>query len=804
MKIRKNDNRKFEIRKQFLSGALCLSWLSQTTLSINLSVFSLIFVSSTLLSFAQNNWLQQYNPVWTTPSKNASESMPCGGGDIGLNVWVEGGDVMVYMAQSGTFDENNTMPKLGRLRIKLSPNPFADKGFKQELQLANGSIFINGNSSNSPVELKIWVDVFKPLIHIDIEAKKNITAQVDYETWRFADHQPKKRENNGNSYKWAAPDALTTYADSVRYEGNGVLFYHQNLAHTIFDVTVAQQGLESVKTQLYNPLDKLIFGGYLFADNFAPIGISDGKYADTNFKSFGVKSIKPGKSHCITVVLQHGKFSDAESWLKATTTLAQQSVKTRKSDYQKTSQWWQAFWERSFVVIDPDKKLADSAPWEVGRNYQLFRHMLGCNATGNYPTKFNGGLFTVDPYFTDSTMRFTPDFRNWGGGTFTAQNQRLVYWPMLKSGDAALMKPQFDFYQRLLKSAELRSQFYWKHNGACFTEQMENFGLPNPSEYGWKRPADYDKGMEYNAWLEYEWDTVLEFCQMMLDTRSYAGSDIVQYLPLIESCLTFFDDHYQYLATQRGRKTLDGNGHLVLYPGSACETYKMAYNANSTIAALQTVTDALLALPDAVLSVDKKAHWQQFRNRIPPLTFRTIDGITILAPAKLWERVNNTETPQLYPVYPWGIYGLGKAGLDTAINTYKYDADAVKFRSHVGWKQDNIWAARLGLTDEAKELTLKKLGNSGRRYPAFWGPGFDWVPDHNWGGSGMIGLQEMVLQTVGNDIWLFPTWPADWDVHFKLHAPNQTTVEASLKNGKVEFVKVWPEGRAKDVIIKLR
>ncbi|NDW13903.1 hypothetical protein D0T50_13615, partial [Bacteroides sp. 214] len=32
------------------------------------------------------------------------------------------------------------------------------------------------------------------------------------------------------------------------------------------------------------------------------------------------------------------------------------------------------------------------------------------------------------------------------------------------------------------------------------------------------------------------------------------------------------------------KKDLDDNGHLVLYPGSACETYKMANNASSTIA----------------------------------------------------------------------------------------------------------------------------------------------------------------------------------------------------------------------------
>ena len=34
------------------------------------------------------------------------------------------------------------------------------------------------------------------------------------------------------------------------------------------------------------------------------------------------------------------------------------------------------------------------------------------------------------------------------------------------------------------------------------------------------------KALEYNAWLEYEWDTVLEFCQMILETARYDSLDI--------------------------------------------------------------------------------------------------------------------------------------------------------------------------------------------------------------------------------------------------------------------------------------
>jgi hypothetical protein len=74
---------------------------------------SLLFFSSLLLSsllFAQTE-LDQCNIVWNSQSKNSGESMPCGGGDIGLNVWVENNELLFYIAKSGTFDENNTLGK---------------------------------------------------------------------------------------------------------------------------------------------------------------------------------------------------------------------------------------------------------------------------------------------------------------------------------------------------------------------------------------------------------------------------------------------------------------------------------------------------------------------------------------------------------------------------------------------------------------------------------------------------------------------------------------------------------------------
>lgn len=762
----------------------------------------LAFVPLALLlncfAHAQQTISPAYNPVWTTQSKNAGESMPCGGGDIGLNVWVEDGDLLMYAARSGSFDENNGLLKAGRLRIKLFPNFLPRADLKQELHLQEGYMTLSGSMPNLSGVVRIWVDVFSPVVHIEVTSNKKVSVLAAYETWRDEDHALRKRESFGTSWKWAAPAGTITRRDSIRFRGNEVLFYHHNQSPTIFDATVAQQGLDSVKHLLYDPLKDLAFGGSFSGMHFVPAGTMPGIYSGNPYKGFYLKSKSPAKMHELTLQLHTAQVGSIQVWQQSLDSLKAATTARASTAFATTQAWWKQFWQRSFVYLDKDK--GNGPAWEMGRNYQLFRYMLACNAKGIWPTKYNGGLLTVDPVFTDTAQRFTPDYRNWGGGLHTMQNQRLVYFPMIKNGDWDMLQSQLDFYMRILPNAEMRSKVYWDHAGACFTEQMENYGLPDYAEYGTKRPAHFDKGVEYNAWLEYEWDTVLEFCLMMLEEQRYTGKDISRYIPFIESCLRFFDEHYQWLAKQRGAKALDGNGKLILYPGSAAETFKMAYNASSTIAALTVVTNRLLQLPVNYGTADQRAYWQALSNRIPPISYTQFNGHTTIAPAQSWERVNNTESPQLYPVYPWGIFGVGKPGLDTALNTWRYDTFALKFRSHVGWKQDNIFAARLGLKGEAWQLATLKLQNSGRRFPAFWGPGYDWVPDHNWGGSGMIGLQEMLLQTDGRKIFLFPAWPKDKDVHFKLHAPYSTTVEAELKDGKLLNLLVLPESRRADVV----
>ena len=713
--------------------------------SCGLLAYTSLYAGKTVADYKPKDY------VWTTQSQNSSGSMPCGGHDVGMNVWVENGDILFYVSKSGMLDENNTLLKAGRFRLNIKGQPFSGTDFEQRLCLDDGAIYIKGKG----ISIRLWADVYQPKVFVEMNATHKADATLSYESWRYKDRPVTKAECQQGSYKWNIPADCTTFADSIKAAKSSIDFWHTNRSYTVFDYTVSREGLDAIKDELYNPIGGKTFGGSITMPGFKFTGTSTGTYASTDYKAW---------HYSATGIRQATVSIDLYTGETASTALS-----AKKSKAQSTK-WWHQFWQRSFIT-------AEGEGAAMARNYELFRYMLGCNAYGEYPTKFNGSLFTFDPVYADPKCPFTPDFRKWGGGTMTAQNQRLVYWPMLKSGDTDMMKAQFDTYLRMLPNATRRTKFYWNHDGASFSEQIENSGLPNPTEYGKHKPGD-DPGMDRNAWLEYQWDTALEFCSMIMQAHKYSGMDIAEYEPLIRQTLIFFDEHYQYIAKKLGVKPLNADGKLMLYPSSGCETYKMAYNPSSVIAALKTVMEQWIEYKGDSLN--------NFLSRIPPIPLRTIEGDTCIAPAIVWARIQNIETPQLYPVFPWRVYGIGRDNLHIARNTYLKDPHAVEMHSTKGWKQDNIWAACLGLTDEAFKLNKEKLADGPYRFPAFWDPGYDWAPDCNKGGASMIGLQEMLLQEKPDGgLLLFPAWPKNINAKFRLKATGGRTVEAEIKNGTI-------------------
>jgi hypothetical protein len=61
----------------------------------------------------------------------------------------------------------------------------------------------------------------------------------------------------------------------------------------------------------------------------------------------------------------------------------------------------------------------------------------------------------------------------------------------------------------------------------------------------------------------------------------------------------------------------------------------------------------------------------------------------------------------------------------------------------------------------------------------------------------------MLMQTdpYSNRAYLLPAWPRDWNVKFKLHAPQLTTIEGEYRDGAMKSLKVVPESRRADVVV---
>lgn len=767
--------------------------------------------------------------VWTTPSSNPAESMPFGGGDIGGNVWVENGDVFFYLQQSGCFSDNGEYLKLGRWRVSMTPNPL--KGFKtfnQTLNLRDGYIsFTIGNDSVN-VHLNIWVDIPTRSVQLAIASDKNINLTVSYENWRTRTYVL-ENDNHGRFGAYALeyyPGELRKGLDNVSYTDEGIMFYHRNSPSALSpQLMISQQGLEEYKGFIVDKNSNLTFGGFISGKDFEPAPQGIGVFYDTPYEAWKLKSKRSSKSHQLTISTCRKQTATLAEWKTELTKSVKLSEKAR-GNHRKNIKWWNEFWNRSYILTDPYHKDKDVRAWQIGRNYQLMRYQLGCNYYGEYPSKFNGGNFTFDPITVEKKYKHDPDWRQWGGDVFTAQNQRLLYWPLLKTGDFEAMKSQFNLYEWGLNGAKAKVRKNFGHNGAMYCEYAHSSGLDIPSGWGWLNGngrlrgieipfgdsrADatkgynsiVEKGIMANPMISYHWESQVENAYMILEYNRYSGQSIDRYLPFIKNSLIFFDEHYRVRQAMRNGSELDSDGKIVFYPATSCESYRGARNPADLVSGISACLESLIGLKSDSISTNEREYFHQYLNRMPGLYFvPDSTGRTIVKPAESYKKYQNEECPQFYPLFPFNRYDIESPEIEFFRNTWER-GNFIKDKID-SWHQDGIFYARMGITEKAYAYNKRKLADSPRRYPTFWGPGHDWTPDHNWGGSGMIGLQEMLLQTVDDKIYILPAWPKDRDVCFKLHAPHQTVVEVHYLGGEIIKLDVTPQSREKDIIVPSR
>jgi alpha-L-fucosidase 2 len=735
-------------------------------------------------------WFDALQPVfaarpptvaWDSPSADARGSMPLGNGDIALNVWVEpSGEVLFYVGKSGSWEDNSRLAKVGLVRVRLTPALSTSGGtFQQILDPARGELVVRSRATT----VKLWVDANHPTVNVEVSSEEPVAATASFELWRTRAEALPSIESSDvlldrrQPSKQVAPTVVEP--DTVlRDLAEGVGWYHHNAKSVGPVETMRHQDLLGAMPR--DPILHRTFGAVLRSTGAT-------RASDQSL------SRPPATGHLFAVHVLTQHPSTPEAWLSAMrATIARVEESDLSARYAAHLAWWREFWARSHISITPGSGATDTmAPADVSRGYALQRFITACAGRGAFPIKFNGSLFTV-PW---PNQPGDADYRRWGPG-YWWQNTRLPYAPLCTSGDFDLLRPFHHFYARdLLAVSRHRTERYFGFKDAAyFPEVMYFWGAVFADTYGRETTAaERTDKLQTSGWHKWEWVGGLELAAMLLDYFDHTGDAHFAretLLPAALPVLRFFDRFYR----------INTEGQLVMHPSQALETWWDTTNPMPEVAGLHAVINRLLELPPAILPDADRSYLATLHRKLPPLPLRTVEGVTMLAAAERFgPRKSNVENPELYAVFPFRLVSFEKTNAALGIEALKRRTD----RGPHGWRHEDIFMAYLGLADDARDYVVQRARKKDpdSRFPAFWGPNYDWTPDQCHGGVLMRATQAMLLQSEGERIFLLPAWPTDWDVDFKLHAPRQTTVEARVRDGRLVALKVTPEARRRDVTV---
>lgn len=698
--------------------------------------------------------LAGYDVTWNTLSTSGSmESMPLGNGDITVNAWVEkDGDLMLYLGKSDAWAESTRLLKVGRVRVSLSPNPFAgtDK-YVQTLRLSDGKMTIAARSGAVNCDLSVRVDANSPAVHIDVRSDRKVNLKCTTELLRQEDYVlPHEGHPLADSFRGVAgsPVKPSESADIVLHDAENVIWAHRNET-SLYPLIMERQNAEEFISKYPDPYMNRTFGAAMSGKGMKPS--EDG---------LALTSIAPARSFVVNITSYTAQAATLDEWKDELLGMASE---VRNADRAKTEkahvQWWRDFWNRSWIFLTGDEDARKAT-----EGYLLQRYMMACQSRGAYPVKFNGGTLTFD-YLGNNA-----DYRRWGPG-YWHQNCRLYYWPLIASGDFDLLKPWFDMYMNMMPLQMDVTRKYYGHGGAFFPETLNFFGLFIQDDWGWDNK---DGKASQTRWIRYHYSGALEMLALMLEYYEYTGDEVFAkdyVVPFATQTIRFFKEHWPVI-----------DRRYSFIPANSLEQFWDCLNPVDYIAGLKYTLAGLGKLPEELVADDLKAEWDACSKAVPDMPVS--DGKIL--PAYEYGQGRNFENPELYAIFPFRLYGLGLPDMNVAVKTY----ESRVFDAPTCWAQDAIQAALLGDAEDARKYLLRKVDAVDKeiRFPAFWRPGSDYTPDLDNGGVIAITMQYMLLNCINGQEMLLPALPEGWSADFKLRTPGGGQVRV-VSHGK-DILKV--------------
>lgn len=735
------------------------------------------------------------------PINTEEQSLPIGNGRIGANVWLDdAGTIHALISHNEALSEMGRLVKVGHLEIRAKADALDLSLLQAELDADEGMVFLRTGEDPSFCG-RLWVDAHHPCIRFEVDAGAPLTAEA-----RLVLCRPHRRivskehvrawdftESVGFLMALPKPD-LNGYPveqDHLCDDGaDALVWYHRNPYSWL---SWHGQGWETHRA--LDPYVDRTFGGSIAGDGWRRIA------PDT------LRMASPAQRASLDTTIHCAQTGTLDEWRDELRGLAL-GLPPAETARVAHSAWWREAAGRSFIRIGGSPEAR-----RVSEGYRLQSYLTSCANRSRHPIHFNGSIFNVAWTVVHPDGRrecYDADYRRWHA-SYWGQNTRLIYWPMLATGDFVGLRAYFRFHLDILPAALHRGALALRKKGS--TEETGAFF--------WETMSVHDNIevclVPENSTTFLYLTSSLEMLMMGFDFLDFTGDRtfaVETLLPLAVGVLDFYHGYGDW----PGRYSLTAH---------ATESYHNSVDPTPDIAGLAAVLPRAISAFAADVPAETLSKWGHFLDALPPLGTRDArekipvlaasealysglgydlearvasgeEPVPILAPAATTQaEAWNIENPELYPVFPFRRCGVGHEGLEMARNTFRYR----RFQHNRGWAQDPIMAARVGLTDEARRMVADRFTRThpGARFQAFWEAGFDWIPDQDNGGVATIALQSMLIQWDGRHIHLLPAWPSEWDVEFRVHAPFQTVVEGKVEGGKLVSLRVTPESRLPDV-----
>ena len=732
--------------------------------------------------FGQHRWLidpmgivSRNDVLYATPSVEPWEAMPTGGGDLSAMVRWDG-SLHLHLSKSdcwgfqappdalpGTRYFNNTSPGHVRIDLGSRSKAMASRRFRQRLDLYHGRVVVELGDGPAGPRLEVWGHPTRKILVIEVTdpASALDAARIELSEWR--------------STMQVGTSGETVYAREVQTRAA-----RPHLANT------GMQGF-------FGPDRDPLRGRGTAAIVSCPTVVPGSCTAGGQAAILALPEKRPAGYHVIIAAAVTPSGDPLAAATRELEEAARAGLATLKAEHQA---WWRDYWSRSFLRVTSPDGSAD----RLCAAYHVHLYTLGCVNRGPYPAKWDGG---------PGLMR--GDERNWGLAEWV-QEIRFTYLPLYAANRLEMARGLSRHYSGMVPYLTAQTRTMWGLPGLWIPETvlpwghaedlvLKDDGRGAAGGYFHRRVAEktpYGRFDLYNPYVGFLFTAGLEICQHYLTYYRYSGDE--EFLrrdayPVVRGVCEFVSGLL--------RKEADGRYHLD--PANALETWWMVRDPADTMAAVRTVFPELIRLSErygqdaelrnkctailAALPEPARGLWGQDGKILAEVDVYA----PAVAPGASHPRTN-AENPALYRVFPFGSSGIGSPDYPLACRTFERRICPVEH----GWSMDAIWAARLGLRDQACRLLVQHAerfqrfryggwtSNDSRVFPG----GLSAAPFLDAGGLSALAMNEILLQSHNGILRIAPAVTKQWSGIFRLRAEGGFLVAADFRDGEVRLAEI--------------